>query len=46
MKNIELNKNSKFINVETIKWADGTYFYSLIIDGKKSMSQKIIVSHN
>lgn len=46
MKNIELNKNSSFINVETLKWADGTYFYSLIIDGKKSMSQKIIVSHN
>ncbi len=46
MNNIELNRNSSFVKVETLKWADGTYFYSLIIDGKKSMSQKIIVSHN
>ncbi|NBA89216.1 T9SS type A sorting domain-containing protein [Emticicia sp. CRIBPO] len=43
---IELNKNEIQIKVETNNWADGTYVYQLLIDGKKSASQKIIVLHN
>jgi uncharacterized repeat protein (TIGR01451 family) len=41
----ELVKNLHQIKVETNKWADGTYFYSLIVDGIRTLSKKIIVSH-
>ena len=45
MKFIELAKNTNSVKVETNRWADGTYFYSLIVDGIRTFSQKIIVSH-
>jgi uncharacterized repeat protein (TIGR01451 family) len=45
MKFIELPKNSYSTKVETNRWVDGTYFYSLIIDGIRTFSQKIVVSH-
>jgi uncharacterized repeat protein (TIGR01451 family) len=45
MKLIELSKNNNSVKVETNRWVDGTYFYSLIVDGIRTFSQKIIVSH-
>jgi Domain of unknown function DUF11/Secretion system C-terminal sorting domain len=31
--------------IDVTKWADGLYFYSLIIDGKRALNQKIVVMH-
>jgi Domain of unknown function DUF11/Secretion system C-terminal sorting domain len=45
MKYFQLEKALHMIKVETNRWADGTYFYSLIVDGIRTTSQKIIVSH-
>ncbi|WP_255068960.1 T9SS type A sorting domain-containing protein [Lacihabitans sp. LS3-19] len=45
MKYLELSKTSNFVKIETNRWVDGTYFYSLIVDGIRTTSQKIVVSH-
>ncbi|MFC3809163.1 T9SS type A sorting domain-containing protein [Lacihabitans lacunae] len=46
MKVLPINKNTNLIKVDTIKWADGLYFYSLIVDGVRMINQKIVVSHS
>ncbi|MFN8429359.1 MAG: T9SS type A sorting domain-containing protein [Spirosomataceae bacterium] len=45
IKNVQLEKSKNEVKVETYKWVDGLYFYSLIIDGVRTISQKIVVSH-
>lgn len=45
IKSLSLDKNQSQIKIETYKWVDGMYFYSLIIDGIKAINQKIIVAH-
>jgi uncharacterized repeat protein (TIGR01451 family) len=46
VKNIDLVNKSSSVKIEVLKWADGTYVYTLVIDGVKVNSQKIVVSHN
>lgn len=45
IKTLELDRNGSTIKVDTSRWADGTYFYSLIVDSIRMKSQKIVVSH-
>jgi Secretion system C-terminal sorting domain/Domain of unknown function DUF11 len=45
IENSEVGVNTTQKKIDVSKWADGLYFYSLIIDGKRALNQKIVVMH-
>jgi Secretion system C-terminal sorting domain/Domain of unknown function DUF11 len=45
MENIEIPVNTTQKKIDVTKWADGLYFYSLFVDGKRALNQKIVVAH-
>ncbi len=42
---IDLNKSGSEIKLDVIKWVEGTYVYSMVVDGSKKASSKFIVRH-
>ncbi len=45
IENFEIDVKSTQKKIDVSKWADGLYFYSLFIDGKRAINQKIVVAH-
>ena len=43
---IEINKYSDKIRINTSNWESGIYSYQLVVDGKKIATKKLLVRHN